>query len=193
MTKLQIVELNRKDQRDAFALLDGAEVADADRAADGSDAINAARIASLTSQAWGLQRTFDLNLARRASNPRPQMRHGIEALFSQFVAVSWPLPPTQDVEAAHPVELIVAAAAEQGVRAVVAGEDVVARRALDLLGAGGDVAIVAVADPGLEDLAADRRVDGDPAGVVDPGEGGAVVRAGAAVEDVAVAGLAARR
>ncbi|MBS1888590.1 MAG: hypothetical protein JSU06_15520 [Actinobacteria bacterium] len=64
MTKLQIVELNRKDQRDAFALLDGAEVVDADRAADGSDAINASRIAALTAQDWGLQHTFELNLDR---------------------------------------------------------------------------------------------------------------------------------
>jgi hypothetical protein len=64
MTKLQIVELNRKDQRDAFALLDGAEVTGADRAEDGADAINAARIASLTAQDWGLQRTFELNLER---------------------------------------------------------------------------------------------------------------------------------
>lgn len=63
MTKLQIVELNRKDQRDAFALLDVLEIADADLTG-GSDAINAAWIASLTSQDWGLQRTFELNLER---------------------------------------------------------------------------------------------------------------------------------
>lgn len=64
MTKLQIVELNRKDQRDAFALLDGAEVAEGDLAPDGSPAIDAVRIASLTSQDWGLQRTFELNFER---------------------------------------------------------------------------------------------------------------------------------
>src|SRR5262249_22011896 len=52
MTKLQIVKLNRKDQRDAFALLDGTEE------------IEAPRIAALTSQDWGLQRTFELNLDR---------------------------------------------------------------------------------------------------------------------------------
>jgi hypothetical protein len=63
MTKLQIIELNRKDQRDAFALLDGAEVAGADSAA-GVDTINAARIAALTSQDWGLQHTFELNFDR---------------------------------------------------------------------------------------------------------------------------------
>ncbi len=64
MTKLQIVELNPKDQRDSLALLDGAEVGDGDHAADGSDAINAARIASLTAADWGLQRTFELNFER---------------------------------------------------------------------------------------------------------------------------------
>jgi len=68
MTKLQIVALNRKDQRDAFALLDGAEVGEGDVAADGSAAIDSARIASLTSQDWGLQRTFELNLERLRSS-----------------------------------------------------------------------------------------------------------------------------
>ena len=72
----------------------------------------------------------------------------------------------------------------------VAGEDVGARRALDLLDAGFDVAGVAAGDVGVEDGAADRRLDEDAA-VVDAGEGGAVVVAGAAVEEVAVAGLAA--
>lgn len=68
MTKLQIVELNRKDQRDAFALLDGAEVGEGDVAPDGAAVIDATRISSLTSEDWGLQRTFDLNLERlRAS------------------------------------------------------------------------------------------------------------------------------
>ena len=49
---------------------------------------------------------------------------------------------------------------------------------------------VAAADVGVGDGAADRRFDGH-SGVVDAGEGGAVVGAGAAVEGVAVAGLAA--
>ncbi len=64
MTKLQIVELNRKDQRDALAILDGAEVGEGDRGADGADTVNLARIAALTSRDWGLQRTFELNLER---------------------------------------------------------------------------------------------------------------------------------
>lgn len=64
MTKLQIVELNRKDRDDAAALLHALEVAESDSSADGADAINAARIVSLTSQDWGLQHTFELNLGR---------------------------------------------------------------------------------------------------------------------------------
>jgi hypothetical protein len=64
MTKLQIVELNAKDRGDAFALLHAHEVAEADLDASGVDAIDAARIAELTSRDWGLQRTFELNLER---------------------------------------------------------------------------------------------------------------------------------
>jgi hypothetical protein len=64
MTKLQIVELNDKDRGDIFALLLAHEVAAADLDAAGADAIDAARIASLTSRDWGLQRTFELNLER---------------------------------------------------------------------------------------------------------------------------------
>jgi hypothetical protein len=64
LTKLQIVELNAKDRGDIFALLLAHEVADSDLGPDGADAINAALIASLTSQDWGLQRTFELNFER---------------------------------------------------------------------------------------------------------------------------------
>jgi hypothetical protein len=64
MTKLQIVELNAKDRGDALALLHAHEVAEADLDASGADAIDAARIAALTSRDWGLQRTFELNLER---------------------------------------------------------------------------------------------------------------------------------
>jgi hypothetical protein len=64
MTKLQIVELNAKDRGDIFALLLAHEVADSDLGPGGADAINAGLIASLTSQDWGLQRTFELNFER---------------------------------------------------------------------------------------------------------------------------------
>jgi hypothetical protein len=60
MSKLQIVHLNSKDRADALRLLLSHEVAlDRDEGA-----INVARIVDLTSQDWGLQHTFELNLAR---------------------------------------------------------------------------------------------------------------------------------
>lgn len=58
MTKLQIVSLNSKDRGDLYALLHALEVRDDD------DAINAARIAELTSGDWGLHHTFELNFER---------------------------------------------------------------------------------------------------------------------------------
>jgi hypothetical protein len=60
MTKLQIVELNEKDQRDLFALLCTHTVA----TGRGEGEIDVARIAELTSNDWGLQHTFELNLER---------------------------------------------------------------------------------------------------------------------------------
>ncbi|WP_219974312.1 hypothetical protein [Rubrobacter xylanophilus] len=57
LTKLQIVELNEKDVRDALALLHVHEVAEED-----GDRINAARVAALCAADWGLWRTFTANL-----------------------------------------------------------------------------------------------------------------------------------
>ena len=57
LTKLQIIELNEKDVRDALALLHDHPVADRD-----GDAINAARVAELCAADWGLWRTFTANL-----------------------------------------------------------------------------------------------------------------------------------
>lgn len=59
LTKLQVVTLNPKDQGDLYALFAGLPVADHD-----DDAINAGRIADLTSRDWGLHHTLELNLAR---------------------------------------------------------------------------------------------------------------------------------
>jgi Uncharacterised nucleotidyltransferase len=59
MTKLQVVSLNAKDRSDLYALLHALEVADHDE-----DAINAVRIAELTSGDWGLHHTFELNFSR---------------------------------------------------------------------------------------------------------------------------------
>ena len=58
LTKLQIAELNEKDVRDSLALLHGHRVAEED-----GDAVNAARIARLLGDDWGLWRTFTANLA----------------------------------------------------------------------------------------------------------------------------------
>jgi hypothetical protein len=57
LTKLQIVELNEKDVKDALALLHDHPVEDQD-----GDAINGAHIARLCASDWGLWRTFTANL-----------------------------------------------------------------------------------------------------------------------------------
>ncbi len=57
LTKLQIVELNEKDVRDALALLCDHPVGDED-----GDAVNGAHIARLCASDWGLWRTFTANL-----------------------------------------------------------------------------------------------------------------------------------
>lgn len=59
MTKLQIVQLNEKDLRDLYALLYSHTVS-----VGGEDAIDVERIVALTSNDWGLQHTFELNLTR---------------------------------------------------------------------------------------------------------------------------------
>jgi hypothetical protein len=58
LTKLQIAELNQKDVGDALALLQGHRVAEAD-----GESVNAARIAEVVADDWGLWRTFTGNLA----------------------------------------------------------------------------------------------------------------------------------
>jgi hypothetical protein len=57
LTKLQIIELNEKDVRDALALLCDHPVGDED-----GDAINGAHVARLCANDWGLWRTFTANL-----------------------------------------------------------------------------------------------------------------------------------
>ena len=57
LTKLQVVQLNEKDVRDALALLHDHEVADAD-----GDTVNGARVAELCAADWGLWRTITQNL-----------------------------------------------------------------------------------------------------------------------------------
>ncbi|QIN82252.1 hypothetical protein GBA63_06010 [Rubrobacter tropicus] len=57
LTKLQIIELNEKDVRDALAILHNHPVEESD-----GDAVNAARVAELCASDWGLWRTFTANL-----------------------------------------------------------------------------------------------------------------------------------
>ena len=57
LTKLQVVQLNEKDVRDALALLHDHPVEDED-----GDAVNGAYIARLCASDWGLWRTFTANL-----------------------------------------------------------------------------------------------------------------------------------
>ncbi len=57
LTKLQIIELNEKDVRDALALLHDHPVDEQD-----GDSVNAAHIAKLCAADWGLWRTFTANL-----------------------------------------------------------------------------------------------------------------------------------
>jgi hypothetical protein len=57
LTKLQIVQLNEKDVRDALALVHDHPVEDED-----GDAINGGHIARLCASDWGLWRTFTANL-----------------------------------------------------------------------------------------------------------------------------------
>jgi hypothetical protein len=58
LTKLQIVQLNEKDVRDALALLHDHSVEESD-----GEAVNAAQIARLCASDWGLWRTFTANLS----------------------------------------------------------------------------------------------------------------------------------
>jgi hypothetical protein len=57
LTKLQIIELNEKDVRDALALLHDHPVGEED-----GDNVNGAHIAKLCASDWGLWRTFTANL-----------------------------------------------------------------------------------------------------------------------------------
>jgi hypothetical protein len=59
LTKLQIVKLNEKDQRDIFALLSGHPVGSEDE-----EMINGSYIASLCAEDWGLWRTTKINIER---------------------------------------------------------------------------------------------------------------------------------
>jgi hypothetical protein len=65
LTKLQVVELNERDNQDTLAIVLAHEVA-----SDDADAINADRVAELCAADWGLWRTCTENL-ERASTAAP--------------------------------------------------------------------------------------------------------------------------
>ena len=57
LTKLQVIELNEKDVRDALAIFHGHDVGEAD-----GELVNARRVAELCADDWGLWRTITRNL-----------------------------------------------------------------------------------------------------------------------------------
>ncbi len=57
LTKLQVIELNEKDVRDALALLHGHDIGEED-----GEIVNATRVAALCAEDWGLWRTIGQNL-----------------------------------------------------------------------------------------------------------------------------------
>jgi hypothetical protein len=85
LTKLQIVEVNDKDLRDAATVLLRHDVA----ARDG-DAVNGARIAALCAADWGLWRTVRQTLERlRAALPHLGLDGRDEALVTARIGALW--------------------------------------------------------------------------------------------------------
>jgi hypothetical protein len=86
LTKLQVIELNEKDVRDALALFHGHDVGEED-----GDVVNADRIAALCAEDWGLWRTITQNLGIcRAYTPKFELaadeRATIEARLDALLA-----------------------------------------------------------------------------------------------------------
>jgi hypothetical protein len=90
LTKLQIVEINEKDQRDVCALLHEHPVGDSD-----DETVNAGEIARLCAADWGLWRTCGLNLEKLreavgryevADAERQVVRDRIDALWARIEA-----------------------------------------------------------------------------------------------------------
>jgi hypothetical protein len=85
LTKLQIIELNEKDLRDILALVIEHEIADHD-----SDAINAAYIAKLCADDWGLWRTSKQTIERaRASIDRFQLSDAQRTVLDTRLQALW--------------------------------------------------------------------------------------------------------
>jgi hypothetical protein len=85
LTKLQIVELNAKDQTDILTMLYHHDVTDDD---DGH--INAARVAELCASDWGLWRTSKMNIERsRAAVPVAGLDEQGQALVLERLDRLW--------------------------------------------------------------------------------------------------------
>jgi cation transport regulator ChaC len=88
LTKLQIIELNEKDVRDALAILHDHPVDEKD-----GESVNAAHIAKLCASDWGLWRTFTANLKDLeghlerydlSDESRERIKERIEALLARI-------------------------------------------------------------------------------------------------------------
>ena len=81
LTKLQVIELNEKDVRDAIAVLHDRDLGDED-----GDTVNAGRIARLCAADWGLWRTITRNLetCRRQAPAYGEDFAGVAAQFAQL-------------------------------------------------------------------------------------------------------------
>jgi hypothetical protein len=81
LTKLQVIELNEKDVRDAVAVLHDRELGEED-----GDTVNAGRIAQLCSEDWGLWRTITRNLeaCRLQAGAYGEDLAGVATRFSQL-------------------------------------------------------------------------------------------------------------
>jgi hypothetical protein len=81
LTKLQVIELNEKDVRDAVAVLHDRELGDED-----GETVNAARIAKLCSEDWGLWRTITRNLesCRQQAAGYGEEFVGVSSRFSEL-------------------------------------------------------------------------------------------------------------
>ena len=87
LTKMQIVELNAKDQADILTILYHHDVADTDGA---GDVVNGARIAQLCASDWGLWRTTLLNVERtRDALPGSSLTAEQQAVVSERLERLW--------------------------------------------------------------------------------------------------------
>ena len=85
LTKLQIVQLNAKDQTDILTMLYHHDVAEGDHGT-----INATRVAELCASDWGLWRTTKMNVERvRAALPTCGLDEAAQALVSERLERLW--------------------------------------------------------------------------------------------------------